>query len=122
MKAIGKDDSRLPGDWRITDMEYSNEDYSETFLHSFIRIGKKGDGRFQIGLVAGDIEGKFVREGGGEKFEFGWEKDDEDGYACGNGWAKADGKGVLEGEIRDLGGDWVRFRAKKVKAKGRGAK
>jgi hypothetical protein len=120
MKARGKDDPGLPGDWRITDTEYSIEDLAEMFLDSFIRIGKRGDGRFRIGLVWGDIRGKLVKDGGGERFEFGWEKHDEDGYACGNGWAKAGAKGVLRGEIRDASGDWVKFRAKRVNARGRG--
>jgi len=72
--------------------------------------------------VWGDIRGKFVKDGGEERFEFDWEKDDEDGYSCGNGWARAGAKGVLRGEIRDASGDWVKFRARRVKARGCGGR
>jgi hypothetical protein len=75
------------GKWRITDMEVWGQDYVDMEVPGFIRIDSGGTGRFQFGLVSGDMDGRVEQCGDSTRFEFSWSGQDENDPACGRGWA-----------------------------------
>ena len=60
------------GNWRIVEMEVWDQDYVDMEVPGFIRIGSDGTGRFQFGLVSGDIDGRVEQCGNAPRFEFSW--------------------------------------------------
>jgi len=60
------------GKWRIVEMEVWDQDYVDMEVPGFIRIGSDGTGRFQFGLVSGDIDGRVEQCGNAPRFEFSW--------------------------------------------------
>ncbi len=58
------------GKWRIVEMEVWGQDYVDMEVPGCIHIGSDGIGRFQFGLVSGDIDGRVEQCGNAPRFEF----------------------------------------------------
>lgn len=104
----------LAGTWHITEMGLWDEEYFNMEVRAYIRIAEEGFGDFQFGLVSGSIDGRFVKRGRGERFEFTWDGNDECDRASGSGWLRKKGEGMIEGEIAFHLGDRSRFLAKRA--------
>lgn len=98
------------GTWRITEMEVWDQDYVDMEVPGYIRIGQNGLGRFQFGLVCGEIDGRVEPCSNTPRFAFSWSGGDENDPACGRGWATID-SGELTGRIYLHLGDDSAFRA-----------
>ncbi len=107
-----KDVKPFTGKWRIVDMEVWEPDYVDMEVPGFIRIDSDGTGRFQFGLVSGDIDGRVEQCGDSRRFEFSWLGQDENDLACGRGWVVID-NGELRGRIYLHLADDSAFRAVK---------
>ena len=90
------------GKWRIVDME----------VPGFIRIGSDRTGRFQFGLLSGDIDGRVEQCGNVPRSDFSWSEQDENDSTCGRGWAVIE-NGELCGRIYLHLADDSAFRATK---------
>ena len=77
---------RFVGGWRIISMGIWEADYFDMDVPAYIQVGKNWLGRFQFGLVTGDIDGRIVKHPGGNRFEFTWEGTDESEPCSGSGW------------------------------------
>ena len=86
------------GNWRIVEMEVWDQDYVDMEVPGYLRIGSDATGRFQFGLVFGEIDGRVAQYGGTPRFEFSWSGRDDDQPACGRGWATIE-NGELIGRI-----------------------
>jgi hypothetical protein len=102
------------GKWCIVEMEVWGQDYVDMEVPGYIRIDSEGTGRFQFGLVSGDIDGRLEQCGSSPRFEFSWSGQDENDHACGRGWAVIEG-GDLQGRIYLHLADDSAFRAVKSK-------
>jgi hypothetical protein len=102
------------GTWHIYDMALWDEDYFNMEVQAYITINPGGTGNFQFGLVAGGLDGEFVRDGDNERFEFTWEGNDECDEACGSGWLKLKSADQVEGSIKLHGGDRSAFSARRA--------
>ena len=102
------------GKWRITEMEVWDQDYVDMEVQGFFLIDLGGTGRFQFGLVSGDIDGRVEQRGSSPRFEFSWSGQDENDPACGRGWAIIE-DGELCGRIYLHLADDSAFRAIKRK-------
>ncbi len=96
-------------------MQMWDLDYFNMEVQAYIRIESDKRGRFQFGLVTGDMDGKIVDYAEGKRFEFTWEGNDECDPASGSGWVKIKEKDTLEGEFRIHNGDDSTFLAKRAK-------
>lgn len=74
------------GKWRIVEMEVWDQDYVDMEVPGYIRIGSDGTGRFQFGLVSGDIDGRVEQCGNAPRFDFSWSGQEENDPVCGRGW------------------------------------
>lgn len=86
------------GKWRIVEMEAWDQDYVDMEVPGYLRIGSDGTGRFQFGLVTGDIDGRVEQCGNVPRFEFSWFGQDENDPVCGRGWVVIE-NGELNGRI-----------------------
>jgi len=102
------------GKWRIVEMVIWDRDYVNMEVPGFIRIGSDGTGRFQFGLVSGDIDGRVEQCGNALRFDFSWSGQDENDPVCGRGWAVNE-NGELIGRIYLHLADDSAFRAIKSK-------
>ena len=91
------------GKWRITEMEMWDRDYFDMEVEAYIEISPNGSGKFQFGLVCGQIRGKMSKDG--EEFRFRWDGSDECDEASGSGWLKLKGENSLDGHIELHEGD-----------------
>ncbi len=96
-------------------MEMWDEDYFNMEVQAYIKVGSKGLGDFQFGLVSGQIDGEVVKDGADERFEFTWDGNDECSQASGGGWLRLKDKYTLEGKIKFHLGDSSKFLAKRAK-------
>lgn len=103
------------GIWHIYEMELWNEDYFNMDVQAYVKIEPDNSGRFQFGLVYGDIDGKIVDYTDGKRFEFTWEGNDECDPASGSGWVEIKEKDILEGEFTFHSGDSSTFLARRAK-------
>lgn len=103
------------GIWHICEMQLWDKDYFNMEVQAYIKIEPTNRGRFQFGVVYGDIDGKIVDYADGKRFEFTWEGNDECNSASGSGWARIKEKDVLEGEFRFHRGDSSTFLARRAK-------
>ena len=99
------------GEWHIQEMEMWDADYFNMEVKAYIKINMKFKGKFQFGLVSGEIKGKLINE----KYEFIWEGNDENDEAHGSGWLKVKDIDIIEGEFRFYEGDNSTFIAKRNK-------
>ena len=67
-------------------------------VSGYIRIGSDDTGRFQFGLVIGDIDGRVEQCGNAPRFDFSWSGQEENDLVCGRGWAVIE-NGELNGRI-----------------------
>lgn len=88
------------GTWYICEMEMWDEDYFNMDVQAYIKIDSKNLGKFQFGLVWGEIDGKEVHHPDGDRFEFTFEGVDEGDPISGFGWIKLKEKDIVEGEFR----------------------
>ncbi|MGB5561076.1 MAG: hypothetical protein WBN02_02060 [Sedimenticolaceae bacterium] len=102
------------GKWRIAEMEVWDQEYVDMEVPGFVRIGSSGTGRFQFGLVSGDIDGRVEQCGKALRFEFSWFGQDENDLVCGRGWAVVEDD-ELQGRIYLHQADDSAFRAIKSK-------
>ena len=79
-------DKAVVGTWRITDMEASDEDYFDMEVPAHITIRDDLTGRFQFGLVQGDIDARVSEAGAVTRVEFSWSGADENDPVSGRGW------------------------------------
>lgn len=86
------------GQWRIVEMEVWDQDYVDTEVPGYFRIGADGAGQFQFGLVCGDMDGRVEQCGHVSRFEFSWSGRDENDLVCGRGWAVIENR-ELNGRI-----------------------
>ena len=106
---------KYSGIWHIYEMETWDEDYFNMEIQAYIKIGPKGLGEFQFGLVSGYIDGEPVKDGADERFEFTWEGNDECDPALGSGWLRLKDENNIEGRIKLHLGDGSNFLAKRAK-------
>ena len=102
------------GKWRIVEMEVWDQDYVDMEVPGYIRIGSDGTGRFQFGLVSGDIDGRVEQCGNALRFDFPWSGQEENDPVCGRGWAVFE-NGELNSRIYLHLADDSAFRAIKSK-------
>lgn len=103
------------GIWHIYEMELWDEDYFNMEVQAYIKIEPENLGRFQFGLVSGDISGRIVDYADGKRFEFTWEGNDEYDPVSGSGWIIIKEKDTLKGEFRIHHGDGSTFLARRAK-------
>ncbi len=73
----------------------------------YTQINSNGIGKFQFGLVSGEVDGI-------ERFEFTWDGSDESDQASGGGWMRLTDKDHIRGMIRLHMGDHSEFLAKRA--------
>jgi hypothetical protein len=78
---------------------------------SLFKNKSKLKGKFQFGLVTGEINGKI----NGEKYEFDWDGNDENDETSGSGWIKIKDNNTIEDEFRFYEGDNSTFIAIRYK-------
>jgi hypothetical protein len=105
---------QLVGKWRIVEMEVWDQEYVDMEVPGYIRIDSDGTGRFQFGLVSGDIDGRAEQCGNAPRFEFSWSGQEENDSVCGRGRAVIE-NGELKGRIYLHLADDSAFRAIKSK-------
>jgi hypothetical protein len=99
----------LTGKWRISKMALWDKDYLDMMEPAYIAFDGKLGGDFAFGCVTGDLHCRQKAEG----VEFTWQGNDEMDEASGDGWAKLQKDGSLEGEIRFHNGDDSTFKARR---------
>jgi hypothetical protein len=102
------------GKWCIAEMEVWDQEYVDMEVPGFVRISSNGTGRFQFGLVSGDIDGRVEQCGKAPRFEFSWSGQDENDPVCGRGWAVVEDD-ELQGRVYLHLADDSAFRAIKSK-------
>lgn len=102
------------GTWHIYEIEQWDEDYFNMEVQAYITINQSGAGDFQFGLIAGGLDGDFVRDGDTERLEFTWEGNDECDEASGSGWLRLKSADEVEGSIALHGGDRSTFAARRA--------
>ena len=100
------------GKWRIFEMEVWGQEYVDMEVPGYFRIGSDGTGRFQFGLVSGDIDGQVEQWNNAPRFDFSWSGQEENDPVCGRGWAIIE-NGELTGRIYLHLSDDSAFRATK---------
>lgn len=102
------------GKWRIVEMEVWDQEYVDMEMPGYFLIGPNGIGRFQFGLVSGDIDGRVEQCANTPRFEFSWSGQEENDPVCGRGWVVIE-NGELNGRIYLHLADDSAFRAIKSK-------
>jgi hypothetical protein len=105
------DINSIIGEWHINEMEMWDADYFNMEVQAYLKINQKLKGKFQFGLVTGEMNGKI----NGEKYEFNWEGNDENDEASGSGWITIKDNNAIEGEFRFYEGDNSTFIAIRYK-------
>jgi hypothetical protein len=106
---------KFAGTWHFYEMELWDEDYFNMDVQAYIKINSQGYGRFQFGLVSGEISGEVVQYGAGERFDFTWGGNDECDPASGRGWLELKDRDGLKGKVKFQRGDNSKLRARRVK-------
>ena len=100
------------GEWRIVELSDMMEDYveeggSKPLIRLTARYEDVVNGKYEIGLCSGTIDG-VVRSFGGETIVvFGFDGSDEMDPASGGGWMRMRDDGKLEGEFVNHLGKFV---------------
>ena len=98
----------LKGKWRIVEMELWDKDFLDMMGPAYIAFDGKAGGEFAFGCVTAGLHCRKTPSG----VDFTWEGNDEMDQASGDGWAKRQKDGSLEGEIRFHNGDGSTFKAR----------
>ena len=98
------------GRWQIVEMEAWDQEYVNMEVPGHFTFRKDGSGRFQFGLVQGEMDCRLENTGGNARIAFSWEGQEELDSACGRGWAVIE-DGELKGRIFFHQGDDSAFRA-----------
>jgi hypothetical protein len=119
MKIVRIEDTRdiageFRGSWHIYEMETWGEDYFNMEVQAYIQVNPNGLGKFQFGLVYGQIDGEIVKDGADERFEFSWEGSDESDPVSGSGWFRLKDKDSIEGKIKIHLGESSMFLARRA--------
>jgi hypothetical protein len=107
------------GKWRIVEMDAFDEDYFEMEGPAFIEIEKARTGRFNFGLVSGEMDCQFSTDGDAPLMEFSWDGNDEHHPVMGRGRAVVGDDGRMRGRIFTHHADDTGFVAERVSAKGK---
>jgi hypothetical protein len=102
------------GKWHIYEMDMWNEEYSNKTIQGFVEIENSKIGRFQIGVISGELEGKLVEYYGKESFEFTFEGTDECDPISGCGWMLFRERDIVKGEFRFYLGSNSTFLARRA--------
>jgi hypothetical protein len=106
--------SKYIGKWRITEMEYWEQDFIDLVVPGYILFKEGGEGSFQFGAVEGEIDYRIEEVGGIERLDFSWAGYDEGDPVCGRGWAVINGDELQGGLYFHMGDDsW--FKARRTK-------
>jgi len=100
------------GKWNIVEMEAWDQDYVNMEVPGHFTFKKDGTGRFQFGLVQGEMDCRLEDMGGKVRIEFSWEGQAELDPASVRGWAVIE-NGELRGRIFFHQGDDSAFRARR---------
>lgn len=98
----------LLGKWRIVEMPDDVENDPNMLEPAYILFEANGSGEFAFGCVTGQIFGG----GDTDAVEFSWNGNDEMDDPQGDGWAKLQPDGSLQGAICFHGGDEANFFAR----------
>jgi hypothetical protein len=93
-------------------MEVWGREYLDMEVEAFIELGTDNVGRFQFGLVQGDIHYVVVERDGCPAVEWSWVGVDENDEVAGRGWAVVN-RDKLEGRIFIHRGDHSAFLARR---------
>ena len=96
--------------WYLVKMDEWDEEF---FNMDGIQIDAEGGGRFEFGAVQSELDGKAVKVGRVERFEFSFQGFDEAEQVSGCGWITLKEDDIIEGEIRFFQGDNLGFVAEK---------
>lgn len=96
--------------WFIVEMEAWDQDYVNLEVPGHFTFKKDGTGRFQFGLVRGEMACRGTIVNGLQRIEFSWVGQDELDPASGRGWAVIENE-ELRGRIFFHLGDDASFRA-----------
>jgi hypothetical protein len=99
------------GKWRIVEMELWDQEFIDMETDGYFHFEKDEMGKFQFGLVQGQIDYRIEKIDGIERVEFSWEGQDENDDATGRGWAIIKNN-HLEGRFYFHLGDDSWFKAK----------
>jgi hypothetical protein len=112
----GSSDCGARGWWRVEEMEVWGRDFLDIEVEAFIDLGGDQVGRFQFGLVQGDVHYIEGLRDGRPAVEWSWSGVDEMDAASGRGWAVIEGEHMM-GRIFIHRGDHSAFRARRVKTR-----
>ena len=106
---------KFAGTWNIIEMDEWDADYLNMETQAYIKVGRKGYGEFQFGLVHASINGEIEAFGGEKRFSFTFEGNDEGELLSGDGWLKVADENSLQGFIRFHSGDSSLLKAERRK-------
>ena len=95
------------GAWRIVALELCDQAFVDLLGPGTIAFDERGGGEFRFGAVVGGLDCGY----GNATVDFTWDGFDEMEEASGDGWAKLQDDGGLQGEITFHRGDTSSFRA-----------
>lgn len=107
--------SEFEGKWQIYKMELWDEDYINMEVQAYIEIDTDDNGRFQFGLVYGEIRGESIEYSEPKRLTFTWGGSDECDPASGRGWVELKGPDLMRGKIKFHRGDSSKFLARRIK-------
>ncbi len=106
---------KIIGKWRIISMSTWNKKYFDEEVPAYLKIEKNLSGEFHFGYVRGEIDGRIVKRGREEFFEFTFDGNDECDGASGSGWIAFKKENIAEGEFKFHLGDDSTFQARRMK-------
>jgi hypothetical protein len=90
---------RIAGTWRISEMEFWDQESVELLGPAFIEFGQDGTGQFRFIAVEGWMDCRHGHRDGRACVEFTWDGQDDCDPASGRGWAVLEEDGTLRGHI-----------------------
>jgi hypothetical protein len=102
---------KLPGRWRIVEMELWDRDAIDLVGPAFIEFGRGTRGCFRFIAVEGELDCRHSERDNHARTEFSWDGNDEGDCAFGRGWAELESEGSVRGHIYFHAGDDSGFRA-----------
>lgn len=98
----------LSGKWRIKSMALWERSFLDMLEPAYILFDQTDGGDFTFGCVTGQLHCRHSDTG----VAFTWQGNDEMDEASGDGWAKIQHDGSLEGKIRFHNGDDSTFKGR----------
>ncbi len=109
-----KAENPFRGRWRITWMEQWDQDNVDEAVEGYFEVGSGGFGKFQFGLVTGEIDYRLGVRNDNPCIEFSWDGNAEMDPATGRGWATLE-RHELHGMLYFHQGDESAFKALRKK-------